>query len=167
MDTIYIIDGVEIDFSKLLPEQQKTFFTDFPDAVKKSEIAKKESADQGVAAESETTSDTESSLEESSLDLSLDYSDQSLKTINKNKEAIKRDFEIDEYKKLGIDIEKVDEYNTAYDDIREREAFLREKYRVVDFNKLRRQGLSEEEAFALVEERLQPLNPEERKKEIR
>ena len=166
MDTIYIIDGVEIDFSKLLPEQQKTFFTDFPDAVKKSEIAKKESADQGVAAESETTSDTESSLEESSLDLSLDYSDQSLKTINKNKEAIKRDFEIDEYKKLGIDIEKVDEYNTAYDDIREREAFLREKYRVVDFNKLRRQGLSEEEAFALVEERLQPLNPEERKKEI-
>ena len=83
---IYIVDGYEYDISKWPQEDKDEFLAKYPAAeLKASEPVKKEPVVEDAPAGSVIASDMELPLEETSLDSSIEFKNQTVEDLNKNK----------------------------------------------------------------------------------
>ena len=123
---IYIVDGYEYDISKWPQEDKDEFLAKYPAAeLKASEPVKKEPVVEDVPAGSIIASDTDSDLEDTSLDSSIEFKDQKVEDLNKNKAKAEELYKKERAAIMQVDYNEVTEVSAGLDTVQKKEEQLR------------------------------------------
>ena len=123
---IYIVDGYEYDISKWPQEDKDEFLAKNPDAkIKAVEPAKKEPVVEDAPAGSIIASDTDSDLEDTSLDSSIEFKDQKVEDLNKNKAKAEELYKKERAAIMQVDYNEVTEVSAGLDTVQKKEEQLR------------------------------------------
>ena len=123
---IYIVDGYEYDISKWPQEDKDEFLAKYPAAeLKASEPVKKEPVVEDVPAGSVIASDMELPLEETSLDSSIEFKNQTVEDLNKNKAQSEEFYKRKRAEIMQVDYDEVTEVSAGLDTVQNKEEQLR------------------------------------------
>ena len=123
---IYIVNGVEIDLSEFTPEEKTYFLEKYKDAVKKeSEPVKKDPVVEDASAGSIIASDTDSSSEDTSLDSSIEFKNQTIEDLNKNKVESEESYKRKRAEIMQVDYDEISEVDSELDAVQDKEEQLR------------------------------------------
>ena len=123
---IYIVNGIEVDISKFTPEEKTSFFEKYKDAVEKSsEPVKTTPVAMDATAGEETASDTDSSLEDTSLDSSIEFKNQKIEDLNKNKAKAEELYKRKRSEIMQVDYDEISEIDASIDAVESKENQLR------------------------------------------
>ncbi len=123
---IYIVDGYEYDISKWPQEDKDEFLAKYPAAeLKASEPVKKEPVVEDVPAGSVIASDMELPLEETSLDSSIEFKNQKIEDLNKNKAKAEELYKRKRSEIMQVDYDEISEIDASIDAVESKENQLR------------------------------------------
>ena len=112
--------------SKFTPEEKTSFFEKYKDAVEKSsEPVKTTPVAMDATAGEETASDTDSSLEDTSLDSSIEFKNQKIEDLNKNKAKAEELYKRKRSEIMQVDYDEISEIDASIDAVESKENQLR------------------------------------------